>query len=361
MTRRGYADHPDRVPPGWRVLSQDHWPVNNPTPGRGAVTDLVNWRFTTCGEVDNPLELTYEMFQLLPHVSKTLDHHCIDGWSYLGQRWSGVDIEVIKEATRVRGGARYMMIEGDHVSSQRFPIDQDILLADHQDGEKLAKTVGYPLRVVAPGEYGYRSRKWISRIRFCTDFEQDELERGFEKAGAYDVYTSKIRSANPWTVDNEARKRFLRVVFADETDEVRQKRKQDCLMGRNTIQKVEPSDGQDEARLCAADSLGQSSAGLRLSVNGSEVLLVRCGDEIYATEPLCSHMGTDLANGQIDRNARTLKCPLHGALFDFTTGRCLSGSYGADPDAFPPIRKYRIRVVGNDVFLEREQDWGRVW
>ena len=53
-------------------------------------------------------------------------------------------------------------------------------------------------------------------------------------------------------------------------------------------------------------------------------------------------MGTDLANGEVNRGARTLKCPLHGALFDFTTGRCLSGSYGADPDAFPSIRKYRV-------------------
>lgn len=361
MTRRGYADHPDRIPPGWHVLSLDHWPVNNPSPGSGVVTDLDRWKFTTCGEVDNPLELNYEMFQRLPHVSKTLDHHCIDGWSYLGQQWSGVDIDVIKEVSGVRASARYMMIEGDHVSSQRFPIDQDILLADSQDGKKLAKTVGYPLRVVAPGEYGYRSRKWISRIRFCNDLEQDELEKGFEKAGAYDVYTREIRFANPWTIDNEARKKWLRVVFADETDEVRQKRRRDNLLGKNAIHKVEPSVEHDEVRLCELDGLDSSSGGLRLSVNGSEIFLVRLGDEIYANEPLCSHMGTDLANGQINRGARTLKCPLHGAIFDLTTARCLSGSYGADPDAFPPIRQYRIRIAGNEVFLQREQDWGRIW
>ncbi len=361
MTSRGYTDHPDRIPPGWHVLSLEHWPVNNPSPSSGVVMDLEKWRFTTYGEVDNPLELNYEMFQRLPHVSKTLDHHCIDGWSFLGQQWSGVDIGVIKEVSKVRGSARYMMIEGDHVSSQRFPIDQDILLADSQDGKKLARTVGYPLRVVAPGEYGYRSRKWISRIRFCNDFEQDELEKGFERAGAYDVYTSKIRFANPWTVDNQARKDWLRVVFADETDEVRRKRKQDNLLGKTAVPKVEPIEGQEEVRICTVDSLDQSLAGLRLSVNGSEVFLVRCGDDIYANEPLCSHMGTDLANGQLNRSARTLKCPLHGAIFDFTTGRCLSGSYGADPEAFPPIRQYRITVVQKDVFLHRQQDWGRLW
>ena len=106
-------------------------------------------------------------------------------------------------------------------------------------------------RVVAPGSTA-TGAEWISRIRFCSDFG-GELEKGFEKAGVYDLYTRELRSANPWTVDNEARKKFLRVVFADETDEVRQKRKQDCLLGKNRDTEDRTLDQRGRGRNCAAD------------------------------------------------------------------------------------------------------------
>lgn len=361
MSKRGYTDNPDRIPPGWNVLSLDKWPINNPSPGSGVTFSLEKWKFRTCGEVDNPLELSYAEFQALPHVTKTLDHHCIDGWSYLGQSWDGVDISVIKEATRVSERARFVMIEGEHIASQRFPVDQDLLLADGQEGSKLLKTVGYPLRIVAPGEFGYRSRKWVDTIRFCSEMEQDDLEQGFEKAGAYPVYVDGIRSTNPWTVDDGVRKRFLRTVFTHETAEVRGKRRLEHLAKNTTAHNIQPSVHKNEVRLCSVENLVRSPAGLKVVVNGSEVLLVRCGDEVFATEPLCTHMGTDMSRGQVNPRAKTIKCPLHGALFDVANGNCLSGSYGSDGGAFPPIRTYRIRVEEDEVYLERRQEWGLVW
>jgi DMSO/TMAO reductase YedYZ molybdopterin-dependent catalytic subunit/nitrite reductase/ring-hydroxylating ferredoxin subunit len=359
MGGKGYTDYPNRIPPGWRVNVVERWPINNPNSGVRAGFDVGKWRFKTYGEVENPLELTYEQFQMLPHVSKKLDHHCIDGWSYLGQEWSGVDISVIKEMSRIRSSARYLLIESDRAASQMFPIEQDLLLADSQNGLKLSNASGFPLRIVAPGEFGYKSRKWIDRIKFCSAPEMDGLESRFMKVGEFELYSEKIRGFDPWTVDHGARKKFLRTIFAADTEEKRQAKKREHLSSSN-VRNIRPKT-EVEFKLCTLSELNQSSDRLKLVVNGSEILLIKCGNVIYAAEPICSHMGTDLSRGRINGDARTLKCPLHGALFDVATGSCLSGSYGCDGDAFPSIRTYRIRVTQDDVFLERNQEWGPIW
>lgn len=359
MSGKGYADYPNRVPQGWRVAAVERWPINFPSSGHQGGFDVGKWRFETYGEVDNPLELTYEEFRTLPHVSKTLDHHCIDGWSYLGQEWSGVDISVIKEMSQVRVNACYLLVESENTASQRFPIDQDLLLADGQNGLRLSDAAGFPLRIVAPGEFGYKSMKWIDRIKFCLAAEPDSWEKGFMNAGAFELYSNGISSFDPWTVNNDARKKFLRTVFAAGTEETRKRKKREHL-GDDSPQNI-VTNSEQEAKLCSLNELNKSQNGLKLVVNGSEILLVKCGKDIYAAEPICTHLGTDLSRGKLNQNARTLKCPLHGALFDVVTGSCLSGNYGSDGDTFPSIRIYKIRVDQENVFLERNQEWGRLW
>lgn len=358
MSGKGYADYPNRVPRGWRVAGVGRWPINNPNSGREEAFDVGKWRFKTYGEVDNPLELTYEEFRKLPHVSKTLDHHCIDGWSYLGQEWSGVDISVIKEMSHVRGNAAYLLIESEH-ASQRFPVNQDLLLADGENRLKLSEAAGFPLRIVAPGEFGVKSIKWVDKIKFCSTPEPDSWERAFMKAGVFDLYSDTISPFDPWTVDNDARKKFLHTFFAASTEETRERKKREHL-GDGKGQNIIAKSGQ-EAKLCPLSEVNKSQNGLKLVVNGNEILLIRCGNNIYAAEPICTHLGTDLSRGQVNQNARTLKCPLHGALFDVATGSCLSGNYGSDGDTFPSIRTYKIRVDQENVFLERNQEWGPLW
>ena len=85
-----------------------------------------------------------------------------------------------------------MMIEGDHVSSQRFPIDQDILLADGQDGKKLVKTVGTPSgrrarRVRLPKQEVDKQDKVLLRFRAGRTGE------GVREGGVYDLYTRELR------------------------------------------------------------------------------------------------------------------------------------------------------------------------
>ena len=158
--------------------------------------------------------MTYEEFRNLPHITKTLDHHCIDGWSYLGQVWNGVDISVIKEETKVRKSARHILVESSQGLSQTFPIDQGSLTCGCADGSVLPRPAGYPLRIVAPGEFGMKSTKWVEKIKFCSEREIDALDRMVMQNGLYELYSEKLSTFNPWNVDNKERKKFLCKNFA---------------------------------------------------------------------------------------------------------------------------------------------------
>jgi DMSO/TMAO reductase YedYZ molybdopterin-dependent catalytic subunit/nitrite reductase/ring-hydroxylating ferredoxin subunit len=351
--KKGYPTFSERIPPGWRVANSDRWPINNPNPPGFKMED---WRLRTYGEVDNPLELSFEDFQHLPHISKILDHHCVDGWSYLGQNWNGVDISVIKERSLVRSSVRYLIVESIKGGSQRFPIDQDLLLADAQSGSPLSRAAGYPVRVVAPGEFGFKSRKWVGSIKFCSGEERDSLEEAFDEAGVYDLYSTRVGPLNPWNVDSTDRKKFLRTIFTADRNSTRISRKEQHLKASRGITPV----GGDIAELCKVEAL-EKSRTVKAVVNGNEVLLLNSGGNIFAIEPICTHLGTDLSGGKFNPDAGTLRCPLHGALFDVGTGKCLSGSMGCDGDTFPDARTYKIIVNNGSVFLVRNQDWGALW
>jgi nitrite reductase/ring-hydroxylating ferredoxin subunit len=213
------------------------------------------------------------------------------------------------------------------------------------------------LRLVAPGEFGYKSRKWVGSIKFCANIEMDKLDKSFEQIGVYDLYSSKVGPLNPWTVDSRDRKEFLRAVFASDTEETRQSKKRNYLQQHGKGASL----SGDSVRICTRESLEQSKAGIKTVVNGCEILVVQSRGEVCAVEPICTHMGTDLSRGKLDCDAGTVKCPLHGAVFDVKTGKCLTGSMGCDGDTFPNARVYKINVKEGAVFVERNQPWGPLW
>ena len=88
-----------------------------------------------------------------------------------------------------------------------LPIDvalEDSWLVHSADGEPLSISRGYPLRVLTPSKYLYKSLKWLHRIEFM---EEDRL--GFwERASGYHNH------ADPWQEERLSAHRFTSV---DET------------------------------------------------------------------------------------------------------------------------------------------------
>ncbi len=65
---------------------------------------------------------------------------------------------------------------------------------------------------------------------------------------------------------------------------------------------------------------------------------------IYAIEDVCTHDGGELDQGELE--GERIMCPRHGAYFDVTTGAALT------LPAITPVRTYRVRVEGDEIFLD---------
>ena len=78
-------------------------------------------------------------------------------------------------------------------------------------------------------------------------------------------------------------------------------------------------------------------------VNGHEVALYHADGEYWATNNFCPHRGGSLGEGEL--NGTTITCPLHGWMFDVTTGECLN-NVGGEVDT------YEVSVEGDEVYVE---------
>ncbi len=220
FAKRGYPDFDPRIPPGWRVVLSDPWPINTSIGPDEKTPDLTTWRFETYGDIANPMSLTYEDFLRLPHVRILADHHCIDGWSYLGHEWGGVPLREITKLTMPMDGATHILMECEGGVSQTFPVDQDLLLATERNGKLLSREGGFPLRAVAPGEYGYKSLKWLRKIKFTSTREKDFYEKAAIALGMPPIPPEE----NPWNCNDLERKRVLKKFFSSMVEAERKRR-----------------------------------------------------------------------------------------------------------------------------------------
>lgn len=58
------------------------------------------------------------------------------------------------------------------------------------------------------------------------------------------------------------------------------------------------------------------------TLDGREIALVRLGDEVLATDALCTHGHASLCGGFVEPDG-SIECPLHQGRFDIRTGRAL--------------------------------------
>jgi DMSO/TMAO reductase YedYZ molybdopterin-dependent catalytic subunit len=176
-----------RVPPGQYVTPK--WPVLH----YGSVprTDLATWDFKVWGEIDNPFSFTWNEFKQMPRKSVHCDIHCVTRWSRLDMDFSGVPIRHILERAQLKPGAHFVLAHCEQGYTANLPLsvldDDDVLLADEANGEPLEPEHGYPLRLVVPKRYFWKSAKWIRGLQFLS---QDML--GFWERYGYN------NNADPW-------------------------------------------------------------------------------------------------------------------------------------------------------------------
>ncbi len=149
--------------------------------------DLTQWRLRLTGAVERPQTWTYDELRRLPQVEVQHDIHCVTRWSRLGCRWRGVALATVAELVCPSPAARFVQCiaysQRQHDSSLPLHVclQEGVLLAWAMDGQPLSVPHGYPLRLVAPSRYFYKSVKWVREIRFVA---RDVLGY-WERAGGY--------------------------------------------------------------------------------------------------------------------------------------------------------------------------------
>lgn len=84
----------------------------------------------------------------------------------------------------------------------------------------------------------------------------------------------------------------------------------------------------------------------RVDVGDHRVALFRVEGDVYAIGDRCSHAEASLSEGELDD--LEVECPLHGAMFDVTSGEALS------LPATRPVPGYHAQVRDGAIFLQLE-------
>lgn len=83
---------------------------------------------------------------------------------------------------------------------------------------------------------------------------------------------------------------------------------------------------------------------ISVEINGNPVGIFRVDNQYYAIEDVCPHAFALLSEGFVE--GCQVECPLHEAIFDLTTGKCLGGPSDRD------VATYPVKVEGEQILVE---------
>jgi len=200
MTSNKPIKKQERLPPGQTPIKRLlRWGVDHPGITRSnPKIDLKTYTLTIDGEVEKPLKLSWDDILKLARVESVSDFHCVEGWSVLNCKWEGIRFRQIGDLVKPKETAKFVTFEcaDGYITSLTLPelLGDDVLLAYKLDGKPLEEGIGFPLRLVIPSKYAYKSALWVTRIKFTV-----KKELGYwEKRGYSDT-------ADVWKNDRFAR------------------------------------------------------------------------------------------------------------------------------------------------------------
>jgi DMSO/TMAO reductase YedYZ molybdopterin-dependent catalytic subunit len=159
--------------------------------------DLKTWRLKIEGEVETPLELTYDEVRTMASRTVAVTMECAgNGRAFLTPaaagaqwergavstaEWTGVRLTDVLCRAGLKDSGREVIFEGADRGEIKKPpgpagkihyarsipvqkANEDVLLAFKMNGEELTPAHGAPLRLIVPGWYGMASVKWLTRI-----------------------------------------------------------------------------------------------------------------------------------------------------------------------------------------------------
>lgn len=137
--------------------------------GRFPQIDLADYHLSIKGSVTHPSVLHLRQIKALSATNAVSSFHCVTGWSVPDVPWNGVSVDTLLKHVGLLPHARYIAFySADGVYVDCLSIEQahslGALLAYGIADTPLTVKGGFPLRLVVPGMYGYKSVKWVDRV-----------------------------------------------------------------------------------------------------------------------------------------------------------------------------------------------------
>lgn len=169
LVRSPDIERANRIPPG--QSRTDKWPVLH----YGRIPDIMpqKWTFTISGLVQRERTLTLPEFAALPQVKVLSDIHCVTRWSRLDNLWEGVSAATVRDLAQPRAAAGFVIVEaaGGFTTNLKLEdfLQPDVVFALKHDGKTISPEHGYPVRLVVPRLYLWKSAKWVTGLRFVAE------------------------------------------------------------------------------------------------------------------------------------------------------------------------------------------------
>jgi DMSO/TMAO reductase YedYZ molybdopterin-dependent catalytic subunit len=182
------TQRPKRVPPGQRLT--DKWPVLHFGPVHRLALD--KWCLTIAGLVETKRVLTYPEFSAMPRVKVFCDIHCVTTWSRLDNWFEGVSTAEIRSLVSIQPEARFVVAHAAGGFTTNLSVEDffqpDVLFAFKHNEQAISPDHGYPVRLVVPRLYFWKSAKWVTGIEFTA-----RDQPGFWESNGYHNH------GDPWT------------------------------------------------------------------------------------------------------------------------------------------------------------------
>jgi DMSO/TMAO reductase YedYZ molybdopterin-dependent catalytic subunit len=168
---------PARLPPGQYLTEK--WPVLHA--GSVPKIDLATWDLSVSGYVERELRLTWEQLLELPSRTVTVDIHCVTRWSRFDTTFKGVHWSELAKLVSPKPAARFVVAHAEQGFTSNMPIeaieDEAALIAYEADGEPLTPDHGWPVRLLVPSRYFWKSAKWLRGLELRSTDQPGFWER----------------------------------------------------------------------------------------------------------------------------------------------------------------------------------------
>jgi len=150
--------------------------------------NLNGWTLRVFGLVKEEKVFTWDELMALQHKTETVDIHCVTRWSKLDTTWTGIPWRQFITHFEVQPAATHVMVHCEQNYTTNIALDvlddDDTMLAYAYEGKPLEPDHGYPLRLLVPKKYFWKSAKWVRGFEFMTGDRPGFWERaGYHMEG----------------------------------------------------------------------------------------------------------------------------------------------------------------------------------